>query len=208
METRIEPAIGIPPTALATDTKSRGSLLRVLGVGFGLAVIIGNTLGAGILRNPAVVASQLPVAWMFIGVWIVGGLYALLGSFAVSELSAMLPRAGGYFVFARSGRRNNRVRTHSFYSAQNLGLSFTPISKIDDDSLCRTRSNLGIFLAYAFPRHVDHLGPLLTNRPRDSQLFHFGEQCGSFQSEFGCCTARSAHHPASFLKRFLDQSGI
>jgi basic amino acid/polyamine antiporter, APA family len=102
MATRIEPIIGLPPTARATDTKSLGSLLRVLGVGFALAIIIGNTLGAGILRNPAVVASQLPVVWMFIGVWIVGGLYALLGSFAISELSAMLPRAGGYFVFARS----------------------------------------------------------------------------------------------------------
>src|SRR5690242_21663758 len=100
MAPRIEPVIGLPPTTRATDTKSLGSLLRVLGVGFALAIIIGNTLGAGILRNPAVVASQLPVVWMFIGVWIVGGLYALLGSFAISELSAMLPRAGGYFVFA------------------------------------------------------------------------------------------------------------
>ena len=38
---------------------------------------------------------------MFLGVWVVGGLYALLGSFAISELSSMLPRAGGYYVFAR-----------------------------------------------------------------------------------------------------------
>src|SRR5438067_10789883 len=77
MATRIEPVIGLPQTTRATDTESLGSLLRVLGVGFGLAVIIGNTLGAGILRNPAVVASQLPVMWMFIGVWIVGGLYEI-----------------------------------------------------------------------------------------------------------------------------------
>jgi len=101
MATEIETSTG-EPRAASTPGESRGSLLRVLGVGFGLAVIIGNTIGAGILRNPQVVASQLPVVWMFIGVWIVGGLYALLGSFAISELSAMLPRAGGYFVFARS----------------------------------------------------------------------------------------------------------
>ncbi len=29
--------------------------LRVLGVGFGIAVLIGNTIGSGILRNPGIV---------------------------------------------------------------------------------------------------------------------------------------------------------
>jgi APA family basic amino acid/polyamine antiporter len=79
----------------------RGSLLRVLGVGFGLAVIIGNTIGAGILRTPGEVAGELPRVWMFIGVWVLGGLYALLGAFQISELGAMVPRSGGYYVFAR-----------------------------------------------------------------------------------------------------------
>ncbi len=81
--------------------KKRAGLLRVLGVGFGLAVIIGNTIGAGILEKPGSIAAQLPRAWMFIGVWIFGGLYALLGAFPMSELGAMMPRSGGYYVFAR-----------------------------------------------------------------------------------------------------------
>jgi len=63
-------------------------------------VIIGNTIGAGILRTPGEVASHLPVAWMFIGVWIVGGLYALLGAFSIAELGTMIPRSGGQYVFA------------------------------------------------------------------------------------------------------------
>ncbi|HKV34252.1 MAG TPA: hypothetical protein VJP89_08025, partial [Pyrinomonadaceae bacterium] len=57
-------------------TKSRGHLLRVLGVGFGLAVIIGNTIGAGIFRAPGQIAEQLPHPWLFLGVWLLGGLYA------------------------------------------------------------------------------------------------------------------------------------
>ena len=40
--------------------KTQGHLLRVLGVGFGLAVIIGNTIGAGIFRAPGSIAEQLP----------------------------------------------------------------------------------------------------------------------------------------------------
>jgi APA family basic amino acid/polyamine antiporter len=81
--------------------KSDSHLLRVLGVGFGLAVIIGNTIGAGILRTPGEVASLLPNGTLIMTVWIAGGLFALMGSFAVSELAAMLPRSGGYYVFTR-----------------------------------------------------------------------------------------------------------
>ncbi len=84
-----------------SNTQKRGRLLRVLGVGFGIAVIIGNTIGAGIFRAPGSIASQLPHPWLFLGVWILGGLYALLGAIALAELGAMLPRSGGQYVFAR-----------------------------------------------------------------------------------------------------------
>ncbi|HLE64049.1 MAG TPA: APC family permease, partial [Pyrinomonadaceae bacterium] len=79
----------------------RGRLLSVLGVGFGLAVIVGNMIGAGIFRSPGIIAAHLPNAWLFLGVWIVGGLYALLGTISVAELGAMIPKSGGQYVFAR-----------------------------------------------------------------------------------------------------------
>ena len=89
-----------PPQAILAAEK-RGRLLRVLGVGFGLAVIIGNTIGAGIFRAPGTIAKQLPDPWLFLAVWIIGGLYALLGAISLSELGAMIPRSGGQYVFAR-----------------------------------------------------------------------------------------------------------
>ncbi|MBA3571822.1 MAG: hypothetical protein H0W34_07590 [Pyrinomonadaceae bacterium] len=46
-----------------TRKQPHGGLLRILGLGFGLAVIIGNTIGAGILRTPGEVAAQLPNVW-------------------------------------------------------------------------------------------------------------------------------------------------
>ena len=75
--------------------------MRVLGVGFGLAVIIGNTIGAGIFRAPGQIAEQLPHPWIFLGVWLLGGLYALLGAISLAELGTMIPRSGGQYVFAR-----------------------------------------------------------------------------------------------------------
>jgi APA family basic amino acid/polyamine antiporter len=76
-------------------------LLRVLGVGFGVAVAVGNTIGAGILRAPGEIAGQLPHGGLFAAVWVIGGLYALLGAAQIAELGAMLPRSGGQYVFSR-----------------------------------------------------------------------------------------------------------
>ncbi len=84
---------------VVTENQSHGTLLRVLGVGFGLAVTIGGTIGMGILRTPGEVAAQLPTPKLFIGVWILGGIYALLGTMSVAELGAMIPRSGGWYVF-------------------------------------------------------------------------------------------------------------
>ena len=81
--------------------KSHGHLLRVLGVGFGLAVIIGNTIAAGIFGAPGVIAAQLPAPAPFLLVWIAAGLYALLGAISLAELGTMLPRSGGQYVFSR-----------------------------------------------------------------------------------------------------------
>src|SRR3954462_9935775 len=84
----------------AMPATSRG-LIRILGVGFGLAVIVGSTLGVGILRTPGLVAGQLPNANAIVAVWVVGGLYTLLGAVCLAELGTMLPEAGGYYVYAR-----------------------------------------------------------------------------------------------------------
>lgn len=73
----------------------------MLGVGFGLAVIIGNTIGAGIFRAPGAIAKELPDPWLFLAVWMVGGIYALLGAISLAELGSMIPRSGGQYVFAR-----------------------------------------------------------------------------------------------------------
>lgn len=91
---------GVPDVAVPI-VPARGRLLRAFGVVFGLAVIVGNTIAAGILRTPGDIASWLPTPWLFFGVWIAGAAYALLGALNLAELGAMLPRSGGQYVFAR-----------------------------------------------------------------------------------------------------------
>jgi APA family basic amino acid/polyamine antiporter len=78
-----------------------GHLLRVLGVAFGWAVIVGNTIGAGILRAPGEVAQAVPSYPLFFLLWIVAGGYALLGALTLAELGAMIPESGGQTVFVK-----------------------------------------------------------------------------------------------------------
>lgn len=85
----------LPPLA------QRARLLTVFGLTFGLAVTVGEIIGAGILRTPGEIASRLPTFWPFLSVWIVGGLYALLGANALAELGTMFPRSGGQYIFVR-----------------------------------------------------------------------------------------------------------
>ncbi len=90
-----------PPDDPRPRAAEPGGLLRILGVAFGLAVIVGSTLGIGILRTPGLVAGQLASPSSILLVWLAGGLYTLLGAVCLTELGTMLPEAGGYYVYAR-----------------------------------------------------------------------------------------------------------
>jgi APA family basic amino acid/polyamine antiporter len=83
-------------------TSGRGRLITTLGVGFGIAVAIGNTIGAGIVRTPGEIASLLPSTWLYFAAWGVGGIYMTLGAFQFAELGALLPQSGGQYNFARA----------------------------------------------------------------------------------------------------------
>lgn len=82
-------------------TNRTGHLLRILGAAFGVAITVGNTIGAGILRAPGEVAAKIPSYPMFFAVWIAGGLFALFGALSLAELGTMIPESGGQTVFVR-----------------------------------------------------------------------------------------------------------
>ena len=57
-----------------------GKLLKILGYGFGLAVVFGSTVGSGILRAPGTLAESLGSVWWSLAVWVLISVYALLGT--------------------------------------------------------------------------------------------------------------------------------
>ncbi|WP_373473401.1 APC family permease [Sphingorhabdus lacus] len=79
-----------------------GQLQLRLGIVFALAVSVGNVIGSGIMGTPGLVANQVPVAWMVIGLWALGGLHVMLSANVASELITKLPKAGGTYVPVRA----------------------------------------------------------------------------------------------------------
>lgn len=94
-----------PPTSnLETDQPSSR---RVLSLFDCICIIVGTIIGAGIFRVPSVVAANVPnVYWMF-GVWVFGGMIALIGALCFAELTTTYPDRGGDYGYLKRafGRR-------------------------------------------------------------------------------------------------------
>src|SRR6266581_2811215 len=76
-------------------------LRRVIGLAGGTALIIGITIGSGIFRTPPTIAGLVPNPLVIMGLWAAFGLISICGALAVAELSTLLPRPGGVYVFLR-----------------------------------------------------------------------------------------------------------
>ncbi|MRX67404.1 amino acid/polyamine/organocation transporter, APC superfamily [Flavobacterium resistens] len=83
-----------------SDSK-QNQLKKTLGLSFNIAVLIGGTIGVGILRTPGAIAGLLNNYWLILASWIFGGLYVLLGANSYSELATMLPKAGGSYNYIK-----------------------------------------------------------------------------------------------------------
>jgi APA family basic amino acid/polyamine antiporter len=120
--------------------KDKGKLLQILGVGFGIAVAVGNAISAGIVRTPGDIAARLPNHWLFFAVWFGGAFYALVSAFQLSELGAAIPKSGGQYNFSR--------RALGDYAGFVVGWS-------DWLSTCGTTGAVGIvigeYMAHMFP---------------------------------------------------------
>ena len=76
-------------------------LLRALGKPEAVALVVGSVIGSGIFFKPSQIAADVGSVPTIIAVWAVGGLLCLLGASCIAELAAMLPGAGGLYVYLR-----------------------------------------------------------------------------------------------------------
>lgn len=87
---------------MATEAKAGPvELPRVLGLAAAMSCVVGSVIGSGIFIVPAKIARDVPYLGGIALVWVVGGLFSMAGSLTLAELSAMLPRAGGPYVYLK-----------------------------------------------------------------------------------------------------------
>jgi len=75
---------------------------RQLGLFDATMIAMGGIVGAGIFANPSEVAHRVHTPFLILGVWVLGGLFAMCGAFIWAELATRLPgAAGGQYVYLR-----------------------------------------------------------------------------------------------------------
>ena len=76
-------------------------LPRVLGVSHATAIVVGTIIGSGIFLVPQEMMIAVGTSPLVYLAWITGGLLTLFGAMTYAELAAMMPFAGGEYVYLR-----------------------------------------------------------------------------------------------------------
>jgi len=84
----------------AIASRGRG-LLRVVGLAFGIAVVVGDTVGVGIMRTSGPTAGRLGQPVLIYLVWLGVGIFVFMVANTFAELATAMPKAGGPYVYVR-----------------------------------------------------------------------------------------------------------
>ena len=80
---------------------SPSRLPRRLGLGTATSIVVANMIGTGIFTTTGLMLARVESGWLVLFCWLVGGIVALCGALCYAELGAMMPWAGGEYVYLR-----------------------------------------------------------------------------------------------------------
>jgi APA family basic amino acid/polyamine antiporter len=86
-------------SAETSNEPARHEPLRILGVFDASMLVIGSVVGAGIFLVGGFVAESVTSPAAFLGVWLLGGIFALCGALCNGELGVLFPRGGGEYIY-------------------------------------------------------------------------------------------------------------
>jgi basic amino acid/polyamine antiporter, APA family len=88
-------------TTASTDGLAGNGLVKGLGLFSATAIVVGSMIGSGIFIVPADIGRGVGSPALFIGAWLVTAVMTIIGALSYGELAAMMPRAGGQYVYLR-----------------------------------------------------------------------------------------------------------
>ena len=93
----VSPSLTPAPTA----APEREGFLRELGLWDSTMIVAGSMIGSGIFIVSADIARLVGSAGWLLGTWVITGLLTIAAALSYGELAAMMPRAGGQYVYLR-----------------------------------------------------------------------------------------------------------
>jgi APA family basic amino acid/polyamine antiporter len=87
-----------PPQAAASAAPE---LVKALGLTSATTLVMGSMIGSGVFIVSAEIAREVNSPALLIGAWLVTGFMTIVGALSYGELAAMMPRAGGQYVYLR-----------------------------------------------------------------------------------------------------------
>src|SRR6059058_3813874 len=89
------------PDAAAVSTSAEGKFVQGLGLLDSTMIVAGSMIGSGIFIVSADIARQVGSPGWLLVVWIITGLLTVMAALSYGELAAMMPKAGGQYVYLR-----------------------------------------------------------------------------------------------------------
>lgn len=88
-----------------TDEKQQNEvgLVKSLGLFSATAIVMGSMIGSGIFIVPAEMSRTLGSPALLMAAWLVTAFMTIVGALSYGELAAMMPKAGGQYVYLREG---------------------------------------------------------------------------------------------------------
>ena len=85
----------------ANDARTDDKFVQGLGLLDSTMIVAGSMIGSGIFIVSADISRQVGSAGWLLLVWLFTGALTLIGALSYGELAAMMPRAGGQYVYLR-----------------------------------------------------------------------------------------------------------
>ena len=91
----------MPTPDPASPEGAEGGFVRGLGLWDATMIVAGSMIGSGIFIVSADIARQVGSPGWLLVVWLITGLLTLMAALSYGELAAMMPKAGGQYVYLR-----------------------------------------------------------------------------------------------------------
>ena len=129
------------PQAKAGNTSADQELVKGLGLTSATTIVMGSMIGSGIFIVSADIARLVDSPALLIAAWLVTGFMTITGALCYGELAAMMPKAGGQYVYLRE----------AFGPLWGFLYGWTLFTVIQTGTIAAVGVAFGKFLGFFFP---------------------------------------------------------